>query len=75
MKQVRDGVKQNQRPRNSNRHAPRFRQSIVGPIRHQRRDLEDDAEELLQRDFEDEELFGREYDDLLVERDAFDDLD
>jgi hypothetical protein len=41
-----------------------------------RRSLEDD-EELLQRDFEnsDEELFGREYDDFLVERDAFDDLD
>jgi hypothetical protein len=41
---------------------------------HHRRGLEDD-EELLQRDFEAEELFGREYDDFLVERDAFDDLD
>jgi hypothetical protein len=42
-----------------------------------RRSLEDDEELLLQRDFEnsDEELFGREYDDFLVERDAFDDLD
>lgn len=43
--------------------------------RHHRRDLEDD-EELLRREFETEELFGRrEYDDFLVERDAFDDLD
>ena len=32
--------------------------------RHHRRDLEDD-----------EELFGREYDDFLAERDIFDDLD
>jgi len=41
-----------------------------------RRGLEDD-EELLQRDFDVEELelWGREYDDFLVERDAFDDLD
>ena len=34
-----------------------------------------DLEELLRCDFEVEELFGREYDDFLVERDAFDDLD
>jgi hypothetical protein len=41
-----------------------------------RRGLEDD-EELLQRDFDVEELelWSREYDDFLVERDAFDDLD
>jgi len=38
-----------------------------------RRGLEDD-EELLRRDFDDE-FFGREYDDFLQLRDAFDDLD
>ena len=40
-----------------------------------RRDLEDDGE-LLRRAFyaELEELFVREYDDFLVERDDFDDL-
>jgi hypothetical protein len=32
-------------------------------------------EELSQRDLNDEELFGREYDDFLAERDFFDDLD
>jgi hypothetical protein len=42
--------------------------------RHHRRSLEDDTE-LLRRDFDAEELFGREYDDFLVERDDFDDLD
>ena len=68
-------MKQIQRPKNSNKHAQRSGPTMFGPFRHQRRDLADDAEELLQRDFEDEELFGRDYDDLLVERDAFDDLD
>ena len=42
--------------------------------RRHRRDLED-VEELSLRDLDAEELFGREYDDLLVERDFFDDLD
>jgi hypothetical protein len=42
--------------------------------RRHRRDLED-YEELSQRDFDVEELIGREYDDFLVERDFFDDLD
>ena len=42
---------------------------------HDRRGLEDD-EELSRRDLDTEEfLFGRENDDFLVERDAFDDLD
>ena len=52
-------MKQIQRPKNSNKHAQRSGPTMFGPFRHQRRDLEDDAEELLQRDFEDEELFGR----------------
>jgi hypothetical protein len=39
-----------------------------------RRELEDD-EELSQRDFDAEELLGREYDDFLAGRDFFDDLD
>jgi len=42
--------------------------------RRYRRDLEDN-EELSRRDLDDEELFGREYDDFLAERDFFDDLD
>jgi len=42
--------------------------------RHHRRDLEGD-EELSLRDLDAEELFGREYDDFLAERDFFDDLD
>ena len=42
--------------------------------RHHRRDFEDD-EELLRRDLDVEELFGREYDDFLAERDFSDDLD
>jgi len=42
--------------------------------RHHRRDLEDN-EELSRRDLDDEEFFGREYDDFLVERDFSDDLD
>jgi len=55
----------------------RFINSMFGylPGGNHRRGLEDD-EELLQRDFDAEDLFGREYDDfLLVERDAFYDLD
>jgi hypothetical protein len=43
--------------------------------RHHRRDLEDDEELLGRDDFEADELFEREYDDSLVERDDFDDLD
>jgi hypothetical protein len=39
--------------------------------RQHRRDLEDN-EELSQRDIDAEELFGREYDDILVERDDLD---
>lgn len=42
--------------------------------RRHRRDLEDN-EELSRRDLDSEELFGREYDDFLAERDFFDDLD
>ena len=42
--------------------------------RHHRRDLEDD-EELLRRDLDAEEVFERQYDDFLDERDFFDDLD
>jgi len=42
--------------------------------RHHRRDLEDN-EELSRRDLDAEELFEREYDDFLAERDFFDDLD
>jgi len=49
-------------------------QSIKSASNHHRRGMEDE-EELLQRDFDAEELFEREYDDFLVERDAFDDLD
>ena len=41
---------------------------------HVSRSLEDD-EELLQRDLDVEEVFGREYYDLLEERDTFGDLD
>jgi hypothetical protein len=41
---------------------------------HHRRDL-GDHEELSRRDLDAEELFGREYDDFLAERDFFDDLD
>ena len=48
--------------------------NIGSRLRRHRRDLEED-EELLQRDFEGEEFLEREYDDFLVERDAFDDLD
>jgi len=44
------------------------------PPRRHRRDLED-SEELSRRELGVEELFGREYDDFLVERDFFDDLD
>ena len=42
--------------------------------RRHRRDLEDD-EELSLRDLDAEELFGRENDDFLAERDFLDDLD
>jgi hypothetical protein len=42
--------------------------------RHHRRELGDD-EELSLRDLDAEELFEREYDDFLAERDSFDDLD
>ena len=38
-----------------------------------RRDLED--EEILRRVLDAEVIFGREYDEFFVERDAFDDLD
>jgi hypothetical protein len=34
-----------------------------------------DDEELSRRDLDAEELFGREYDDFLAERDSFDGLD
>ena len=30
---------------------------------------------IMERDYDPEELWGREYEDFLVERDAFDDLD
>jgi len=43
-------------------------------IRRHRRDLEE-IEELSRRDLDSEELFEREYDDFLAERDYFDDLD
>ena len=47
----------------------------IAEAHHRRHGLEDD-EELSRRDLYTEEfLFGREYDDFLVERDAFDDLD
>jgi len=46
----------------------------TAPHRHHRRDLED-VEELSQRDLDAEELYGREYDDFLAERDFVDDLD
>jgi len=58
----------------------RFRQKVQQQFRQRRqnrrhrRDLED-YEEQSSRDLDDEELFGREYDDILAERDFFDDLD
>jgi hypothetical protein len=53
--------------------AIRRAEQIAAPRRY-RRDLEDN-EELSRRDLDVEELIGREYDDFLVERDFFDDLD
>lgn len=44
-------------------------------VRHHKRDLEEVNEEFSRRDLDAEELFEREYDDILAERDFFDDLD
>ena len=61
-----------------NQHHHHHHHTRARPVHHRhrryRRDLEDD-EELSRRDLEAEELFGREYDDFLAERDFFDDLD
>jgi len=52
----------------------RAKQVASSARRHHRRDLEDD-EELSRRDLDAEELWEREYDGFLADRDFFDDLD
>ena len=61
-------IGQRQKPASRSSYIP-----MVGRVTFRSRGLEDD-EELLRRDLDSEEVFGREY-DLFDERDTFDDLD